>query len=659
MKRAALSAIAIFLGARLLIGPLRQSWSQMSTDFPNHYVGAILTQQRLPLRQFYDWEWFQRQIQYTGIDRQLGGYTPYPPLTAAPFLPLAKLPPQKAKQVWLVLELVFLAGSVWLLAQCAELGILNVLVLALLAYTSIATNLLLGQYYIFLLLLLCGAIFARTRGHEFTSGALLGMIFSLKLYAAPFALYFLVRRQWRALAGMVTAVAVLALAATAWFGWDGVRFYATSVMTRGVDGSIVDPYNPGLGSMAVLLRRIFIPEPELNPHPLWNAPWAFFFLQTFYTLAVLALALLAVRRQPDARAGAFFILVLFAISPVTAYSHFVLLLAPVVMLLAGASPRRAAAMVALYVLAQLPTRPWDAWLFPKLWCTLALTLYAGWQFRSELRLRPVMVGLTIAAGISAVAAGLRWNTYRTEPPQIAELVAPRPGALFSSAPAVSHSGVIYESMERDFFNLRSGELSWPMDGEAFHPSVPLSGSPVYFELVSHGQSQIAKLDPELSIVARGAIEPAISPDGQALAYIAGGSLYLNGNLLVQGDVSDPAFFPDGRRIVFAQGFPGRRSIRAAGADGGVTTLVEGGDNLQPAVSPDGRFLAYVHAQQVWLRDLKSGAGRRLTSGACNNTWPAWDSDSRSVVFASDCSRGYGLPALYRMQVAPTSYPPKP
>src|SRR5262249_8739166 len=136
-----------------------QGWSEMRTDFLNHYVAAIVALRHEPLRQFYDWEWFQRQIQYAGIDRQLGGYTPYPPLTFVPFLPLAKLQPQRAKQTWLALQVLFLSASIVLLARLSQIGLLGTVVLALLAYASLATNFLLGQYYIFLLFLLSASVF--------------------------------------------------------------------------------------------------------------------------------------------------------------------------------------------------------------------------------------------------------------------------------------------------------------------------------------------------------------------------------------------------------------------------------------------------------------------------------------------------------------------
>jgi hypothetical protein len=659
LKRAALAVISILLTGRLALGPFREGWTEMHTDFPNHWVAAKLALHHQPLREFYDWEWFQRQIQVSGIDRQLGGYIPYPPLAMLPFLPLAELPPQQAKQLWLVEEVVFLGLSIWLLSRLTKLSILETMVLALAAYTSLAQNFVLGHVYIFLLFLLSAAVFFLLRGRDFLGGVLLGLIFSLKLYAAPFAFFFLLRRQWRAFWGMIVSIVLLTLLAITWFGFDAVAFYATSVMTRGLDGSIVDPYNPGLGSMAVLLRKLFVPEVELNPHPLLNAPAAFFFLQAFYSLGLLAAALLALpkRSQPDDVAVAWFILVLFALSPVTAYSHFVLLLVPVVVLASRASPAWATGLIALYVLVQLPTRPWDAWLFPKLWFSLALVAYVGWKFRPNIRLKPALIALTLIAVASGIVAWKRWTNYQAEPPQTAERVAPQPGALFSSAPAIGANELIYESMEDQSFGLRTAAKRFVFDGQAFHPSVPTSGSPVYIELVSQGHSQIAALDPasgSWSVIRDAGTEPAVSPDGTKLTFVLDGSLFVGQRLLAR-EVWDPDFLPDGQRIAFAQGFPGTRSIRVVPASGGEpVTLIEGGDNFEPAVSPDGKSLAYVHqeigSRQVWIRNLESGESRRLTTGACNNDHPAWEPDSHSLVFASDCSRGYGLPALYKIGV---------
>jgi hypothetical protein len=594
-----------------------------------------------------------------------------------PFLPLAELKPQRAKQVWLLAELAFLAAAVWLMARLTQLGVLKTLVLALLAHAALSANFRLGHYYIFLMLLLACAAWCLLKGREATGGALLGLIFALKLYAAPFIFYFAVRRQWRAFWGMTGMVALLTLAAIAMFGWSGVWFFVANIMLRGIEGEVVDPYSPGVGSLTVLLRRMFVPEAGLNPHPLLDAPAAFFFLRALYMLGVLAFSLLALPKRDgqdgknqNARSFAWFVIVLIALSPVTATYHFILLLVPVtLLLLRDESVVWSAGLIALYVLVELPLRPWNSWLFPKAWLLLALLLYTGWPFVRRIRIGPALATAGIVIAASAGDAFFQWRAYRTEPQIVNQRVLAEPGAIFSSAAALSPGQIVYESMTDGRFVLRTsgsaGSRILEFEGHALHPSVPRAGDPVYFELLAGGHSHISMVrdssqTPESVAGADlDGVEPAISPDGTKLAFVSRGSLVvIEGgvrSVLAGGEVSGPAFFPDSLRIAFAEGPPGNRGIRSAAVPGGERqTLVEGGDCFEPSVSPDGSSLAFscsgIGGSQVWLLNLKTGIRRQITHGACNNTFPAWDPDSGSVVFSSDCNRGVELPALYRAEI---------
>jgi Tol biopolymer transport system component len=71
----------------------------------------------------------------------------------------------------------------------------------------------------------------------------------------------------------------------------------------------------------------------------------------------------------------------------------------------------------------------------------------------------------------------------------------------------------------------------------------------------------------------------------------------------------------------------------------------------PAVSPDSERLAFARRESgswhLFVRDFSTGTEQRLTNGVCNSTSPAWE-DRRTLVYATDCGRGYGLNAVARI-----------
>jgi alpha-1,2-mannosyltransferase len=664
-------ALVVALGGSLLATSFRRGWTQLVTDFPNYYTAAALTLDRQPLRNFYEWTWFQRQMNYAGIDG-LGGYIPHTPLTMLPMIPLARLPVQDAKRVWLCLGILFLAASVELLARMARFGRLDIWLVVLLAYGSLQTNLAYGQYYLFLLLLFTLAAWCLFRDRPYAAGAILGVVFAVKLYAAPFLLFFALKRQWKAVAGMALSMIAFSALAIAMFGIGDVWFYVHTVMARGLDGTTNDPYNPGWGSMAAFLRHALVAEPELNPHPLANAPLAFFFLKDVYTLGVLALACLVIARADWDRLSEFgwILMVLCVLSPATVSYHFILLAPAIVFFLRGAQPGWAAGLLTLYALIALPLswyqhllRGWYANAFPKAWLLLALMLWAAWDRLRVDRRWAALAAIGVVA-ISAIHASGRFRAYRQESTRVAEAVASQPDAVFASSPSIGPHRLGFETWSGARYAIRIVEdgqaRTLAFEGHAFHPAI--AAADVYFEGAAHGHSQIWLRDEtgRDRVVAGAELEPrepAISADGRLLAFVSGDSLYLRENAGIRviyraAGIAQPAFFPAADRIAFVQGPPGARFVQSISILSGAADRLTPLDCFQPAVSPDGLALAYVKSEtggrQVWIEDLASGQSRRLTAGACNNDSPAWAIDSHSIVFSSDCDRGLGQSALYRL-----------
>jgi Tol biopolymer transport system component len=205
--------------------------------------------------------------------------------------------------------------------------------------------------------------------------------------------------------------------------------------------------------------------------------------------------------------------------------------------------------------------------------------------------RLVLGVLLFSAAAAFVDAKRHMLSYVQEPGQRFERLVVQEGAVFSSSPAISRAGIFYQSMGPDRYVLRwlhdNRNEELSFAGEALRPRGAPDGQSIFFELVANRASTMMQFDP----ATRKATPRAIPVPQNFMASV---------------------------------------------------------------VSPDGRWLVYESAQdgpmQLWLRELSSGKESRLTGGNCNNSSPAWELDSRSILFASDCGRAFGLPALYRAKL---------
>jgi Glycosyltransferase family 87 len=591
--RSAKRLVAFLVFVVLLAGPFRAGWAHLETDFPNYYTAASLVRHAEPLRAYYDWTWFARKMSYAGIDHQLGAYTPQTPMTMLPFVPLTWFSPQKAKQIWLMLNLVFLGLTIWLLSLMTRFSFEEISLLTFCGYFSLHTNFLHGQYYVFLLFLLTLTFYFLHRKNHLLGGAVTGIAFALKLYGGPFLLYFAARREWKALIYMVLVTLLLVCAAIVLFGPRDVYYYATQILPRTLEGGSIDPYAPGVPTYSTLLRHLLVREPELNPLPFHEAPWIFFFLRTVISLAIITLLLLcsSMRCTMENRDFAWFMIAVLLLSTSTASYTFILLLLPIVLLLNESGPWQSLFLVASYVLLTFPLRP--TWLFPKVWMLFALFVCVGWPRLRQVPRSRVLAVLLLTSTVAFLDAKRHMLSYVNEAGQRFERVAVQKGAVFSSFPVVSRAGIFYQSMGHDRYVLhwlhdnRDEELLF--DGQALHPRSAPDGESIYFELVANRASTMMHFDP----ATRKATPRAMPVPGDSIASV---------------------------------------------------------------VSPNGHWIAYESAHngpvQIWLRNLSSGRERRLTGGNCNNSSPAWELDSRSILFASDCGRAFGLPALYRARIEP-------
>jgi serine/threonine protein kinase/Tol biopolymer transport system component len=206
-------------------------------------------------------------------------------------------------------------------------------------------------------------------------------------------------------------------------------------------------------------------------------------------------------------------------------------------------------------------------------------------------------------------------------------------------------------------------IAWRSDGRGLFLVAmdQASGLPSYIAHIAYPGGEVQKITRdlndyhELSVTAGGNSLIAVQSTQTSNLWVASVSDAAHARLITQtkyDQVSGMAWTPDGR-IVHALRRAGENwNIWSINADGsGSVPLTEAaGNNLDPAVSPDGRYVVFdstrAGASNIWRIDIDGGNPRRLTSGP-SEWWPSVSPDGGWVIYASFAS---GHPTLWKVSI---------
>jgi len=668
----------LFVGRALV-----PAWRTLNTDFPNYYLMALLRSQHIPADRAYEWIWFQRQKDHHKIPQPLVGFAPHPPLCAAPMLPLSSLAALPAKRVWILLNLLLLIAALLILHRLTQLCWRRILLITSLCIFPLRTNFMLGQYYIVILLLICLAFFAIFRGHRFTAGTLLATAAWFKVFPAVFLLLFLRKRDWRAVSGLVVGALGVAALSTVIFGLDVHRVWLLEVLPRAFRGDMLGPYDLRWSSFGSLWHRLFLFEPELNPAPLLNSPSVYALAQAFMGTTLLFAFLFSTGQASSERTTVWewsaFLPLLLLLSSMPASYHSVVLIFTLIVatdaLIRTGRRRAAVLLVLLYVIACAPVPGNGIFLLRRLLATLGIYVVLLFNAPASAVARARKILWAMAGLVFVMVAALSLRSLKKRDEDFFRRFPPIKDGYASFNPVATSRGIAsIEMVDRGYRAIRTSE------GSVIPMSVPgdilsMAASPrshyIYFELVDRS-SQIRRVASEpngrpevISEYVTDGQQPSLSYDGRWLAFIREDQ----GRIAIwrSQDGSDPervrvepnlpavleiSVTTEGDIIAVLGSAASPRLVLLRAATGEARSLDEiAGAVRYPAVSADSKRLAFSRRESgswhLFVRDFSTGTEQRLTSGACNATSPAWE-DRRTLVYATDCGRGYGLNAVARI-----------
>lgn len=160
--------------------------------------------------------------------------------------------------------------------------------------------------------------------------------------------------------------------------------------------------------------------------------------------------------------------------------------------------------------------------------------------------------------------------------------------------------------------------------------------------------------------------PTLSPNGQRIAFVRFGDDNVSRLFVADIDgrnergislptppgviqhVAAPAWSPDGARLLFSAGEPGRLHLFVLNADGtGLRQLTNASvSDIDGAWSPDGQSVAFVRAaspaqNQLMIQHLPTGAERRFDY-PWRNRFPSWSPDGSRLAFVSNMTDNQDL-----------------
>jgi hypothetical protein len=498
------------------------------------------------------------------------------------------------------------------------------------------------------------------------------------------------------------------------FGFETIRTYLAEVLPWPLRAEGQDPYNINWNTFSAVLHRLFIAEPELNPHPVAHLPVLYAVLQPICQglIFVPFLWLMGSSRAALEREkllwGTYVAMLLILSTNPGSYDFNALILTAVLTigyLTQAGQARDAAIVVTLYGLVCFPISHWvrgspsgfqtllavpRLWAMTGLWiCLLVISLRStSVEMKVWLKSREAVVFASIWLALVVPAVTLNLRHMKGEFANYATRLVVAPESYLETDPVVAGENVFFTMM-----TIR-GYVTGAFDGtsltrlgfstDSFHVAAGPNSPAAWVELASAG-SQIIRFPADtkmptpnqISIQEQDAEKPVVSMDGKWLAFIreskGRGTLWVkelqlgtrsggadsvekavSGNEL---DVLEATFDPEDG-IIFAarrRGHP-PTLFRTQPEPTSVVQESASAPRRFPAVSPDGRWLAFSQLDrgnwQLWVQDRQTRVERRLTDSDCNSTAPAWYPDSKRLVYATDCARGYGLTALCRIAAVP-------
>jgi len=696
-------ALLLLLVLYLCIHTMSRAWNSLVTDFPNYYMAARLVHEGYDTSRMYEWEWLQREKDHRAVDIRVIGLIPITPFSTLAMWPISGFEPLTAKRTWTIFNLVLLIPIGWMLRSMTSLSYQRIALIFALSL-PLHRNLLYGQLYILLMLLIVAACWTFMRGLFALAGIFIAIAAACKIFPILFMIFFLQRRAWRSIAWGFIAGVLAFSASIVVFGWNTNRTYLFQILPSALHGGGLQPY-AGNASISGVLHCLFLSEPQWNPHPWHYSPLCYAVLLPILQMLAIAPAILLIRSRCGDRDQVLLewcalLTASLTISTFPASYNFVLMVMPVSVLAAHFLRRNQHFWLAVLMIVFLGigcpmpsphTMVGPAILFYEFRLPLMLLLLLGiyvllLRDTRDNRVKERRFDWTgyAWAGVMAVAVVVtaRSTLYRESAAreEYAYRLPLNLQGLLNASPLTASVGIRYVAFSINGYHLvteSGGAGNIATSADSLDDVLSFADAPgsigigdLMLERLRDSRSEIISPGNPSHVIAEDAQDPMLSVDGRSLAFVR--TDHGRGRFMIRRDFKlsgtpESILSPDGLDVYEASflsesdyafsavenGQPPR--IYSSDPKGGIAMLALG-EARYPALSPNGHYLTYSHLENgvwnLWLRDQSTGAVRRIADLPCNQIEPSWDADGKTLLYSTDCGRSLWFTAIARRRIIP-------
>ena len=238
-------------------------------DFANSYFGAAFFAQGKFDVGIFDPYTFNKRIYDLGYPNLFLSYNPNPPSTAIFFIPFTFLSLDTAKLLFNILTSCLFLFSTYRLCRQLEINwSFMMLCLAVVFFIPMRNQILFGQSYFLIFVLLVEGFIAHERKNTVLASILWGAAILIKIFPAIIFLFLIIKKEWRQTLYLSIACGTMLVISLLFQGMEVWKEYLFVVLPRNDQGEIQATYISAYQSGLMLFKYLFIKDEYLNPDPL-------------------------------------------------------------------------------------------------------------------------------------------------------------------------------------------------------------------------------------------------------------------------------------------------------------------------------------------------------------------------------------------------------